>query len=180
MRLFEHRNDLIHHYLKSNMIGAELGVFVGEFSEVILSTKPSIVYLVDLFSGISGSGDKDGNNMVFVDMNLSYNRLLELHKNNKCVRVVKSSTHDFLSSLADNSLDFVYIDADHSYEGVCSDINLSFFKVKSGGYIMGHDYVTPRFHGLVQAVQEFCSTSNLCIDGLSKCGCPSYCIPVTK
>ena len=40
----------------------------------------------------------------------------------------------------DQSLDFVFIDADHSYESVKEDIIAWFPKVKYGGIISGHDY----------------------------------------
>jgi len=40
----------------------------------------------------------------------------------------------------DNSLDFVFIDADHQYESVVEDILSWFPKVKNGGIIGGHDY----------------------------------------
>ena len=40
----------------------------------------------------------------------------------------------------DNSLDFVYIDADHSYESVKDDIISWLPKVKPGGILAGHDY----------------------------------------
>ena len=40
----------------------------------------------------------------------------------------------------DNSLDFVFIDADHSYESVVEDIQSWFPKVKNGGIIGGHDF----------------------------------------
>lgn len=43
----------------------------------------------------------------------------------------------------DGSLDFVYIDADHSYESVKEDIAHWLPKVKSGGTIAGHDYNNP-------------------------------------
>ena len=39
------------------------------------------------------------------------------------------------------SLDFVYIDANHSYDYVKEDIELWYPKVKSGGYLLGHDYI---------------------------------------
>lgn len=44
------------------------------------------------------------------------------------------------ATYADNSLDFVFIDADHSYEAVRADIIAWWPKVKSGGIISGHDY----------------------------------------
>ena len=53
----------------------------------------------------------------------------------------------------DESLDFVFIDADHSYECVKNDIARWMPKVKKGGVISGDDYV--RQHpGVIQAVNE--------------------------
>lgn len=44
------------------------------------------------------------------------------------------------SQFADHSLDFVFIDGDHSYESVRDDISAWLPKVKSGGLLAGHDY----------------------------------------
>jgi cephalosporin hydroxylase len=43
----------------------------------------------------------------------------------------------------DESLDFVFIDADHSYESVCADISAWLPKMKKGGIISGHDCYYP-------------------------------------
>lgn len=43
---------------------------------------------------------------------------------------------------ADNSLDFVFIDAQHDYDSVRADILAWWPKVKLGGIIAGHDYNT--------------------------------------
>lgn len=47
---------------------------------------------------------------------------------------------DAAATFADNSLDFVFIDADHSYENVKQDINAWLPKVRLGGILAGHDY----------------------------------------
>lgn len=52
---------------------------------------------------------------------------------------------------ADNSVDFVLIDGDHSYGAVKSDIMLWKSKIKSGGMLSGHDIDFPE---VMQAVQE--------------------------
>ena len=41
----------------------------------------------------------------------------------------------------DESLDFIYIDANHAYDFVVEDINLWFPKLKKGGIFSGHDYL---------------------------------------
>jgi len=52
------------------------------------------------------------------------------------------------------SLDYVYIDADHSYEAVCRDIDAWLPKVKPGGVICGHDFCPYPGYGVIQAVME--------------------------
>lgn len=45
-----------------------------------------------------------------------------------------------VKQVSDNSLDFIFIDADHSYKSVVRDIQDWKPKVKKGGYITGHDW----------------------------------------
>ena len=62
-------------------------------------------------------------------------------------------TEDAAGMVVDGSLDFVFIDADHSYASVVTDIALWLPKVKVGGWIGGHDY-NPKWPGVVRAVDE--------------------------
>jgi predicted O-methyltransferase YrrM len=55
----------------------------------------------------------------------------------------------------DESIDFVFIDGDHSYEGCAKDIDLWYPKLKEGGLLSGHDYRDGRNYGVKQAVHEF-------------------------
>jgi hypothetical protein len=63
---------------------------------------------------------------------------------------------DVANLYRDDSLDFVFIDADHSYEAVSRDIDAWKPKVKRGGILAGHDYIpwtNPTF-GVIKAVNE--------------------------
>ncbi len=51
---------------------------------------------------------------------------------------------DALDDFEDNSLDFVYIDANHSFKFVAQDIDGWSRKVRTGGVISGHDYFALR------------------------------------
>lgn len=64
-------------------------------------------------------------------------------------------SHDAAPQVKDKSLDFVFIDADHSYEHVIEDIRDWAPKVKPGGMVSGHDYGHPEFPGVEQAVREY-------------------------
>jgi hypothetical protein len=57
-------------------------------------------------------------------------------------------------SLSDYEFDFVFIDADHSYESVRNDIATAKKHMPHGGIICFHDY-TPIFPGVCSAVHEF-------------------------
>jgi len=65
----------------------------------------------------------------------------------------KDYSYNIVDNFDDNSIDFIYIDADHTYESVKRDIELYLPKVKDGGIIGGHDY-RPEWKGVVEAVNE--------------------------
>lgn len=64
--------------------------------------------------------------------------------------------------IIDGSLKLVYIDADHSYEGVKRDIEAWVPKLVPGGVLAFHDYANPDY-GVNRAVQEFASATNLVV-----------------
>ena len=161
MKKYNIREDLISS-LPSGLIGAELGVFEGTFSNVLWkSGKFRKLYLVDIFNGIMFSGDKNGENGKTINLDEAYNKISDEYRNIPEVEVVKSSTVEFLKSISDEFLDFIYIDADHSYGAVKNDLSLAKSKVKLGGIIAGHDYNHSRFPGVVNAVDEFIQAHNL-------------------
>jgi len=153
------REEMLLH-LPKNGKGAEIGVFEGTFSEIIIKTlTPSEFYLVDIFSGTGISGDKNGENMKTISLDESYNNLVKKYINNKNIFVVKGISDNFFNSIPDQYLDFIYIDGDHSYNGVTKDLNNSIKKVKKGGVVCGHDY-HDNFIEVKNAVNDFCTSHN--------------------
>lgn len=69
----------------------------------------------------------------------------------------------------DNSLDFVFIDGDHSYDGVLSDIKHWEPKVKVGGIISGHDYNS--WESVTKAVDEYYKNDVIPFEGKTDCHC---------
>jgi cephalosporin hydroxylase len=59
------------------------------------------------------------------------------------VTVIKEWSHVAAERFDDSTIDLVFLDADHSYEGVLRDIRAWKSKIKPGGYIGGHDFENP-------------------------------------
>lgn len=187
---FDTRREMLQHYCSTLTAPAllEIGIFKGEFLEFLVN-KCNIGTIdgVDLFEGVTCSGDADGNNVVYYDVGKSYLELTEKYKDRPHIRLFKSTSSAFLQSIPDETYDIIYIDGDHSYAGVKSDLHHAYAKIKNGGYIMGHDYemnmAKARNHyefGVKRAVEEFCSTYNQRIIAKAMDGCVSFCIQVTK
>jgi hypothetical protein len=75
-------------------------------------------------------------------------------------------SENIAKEVEDESIDIVFIDADHTYEGVHSDILSWMPKVRKGGIICGHDYgLNPnginRFPGVDRAVHELIGKENI-------------------
>jgi hypothetical protein len=162
--------------LPKGMVCVELGVFLGDFSSLIYENcKPSWLYLVDIFPDSMMSGDKDGMNVKTADLRSIPDSLRKKFEN-KNISVHKQTTTDFLKSSDNQDIDFVYIDAEHSYKMVKSDLEESYRRVKPGGIIAGHDYCRNQFPGVCIAVDEFCKEKNLELYFLSKDKLPTFAI----
>ena len=57
------------------------------------------------------------------------------------VHFVREMSFNAVSQFQDCSLDFVYVDAVHDYEGALRDIMDWWPKLKPGGILAGHDYL---------------------------------------
>ena len=169
------REELLSRIPKASVC-AEIGVFNGNFSQCIIDIiNPRRLFLVDIFSGQMISGDKNGENVQQINLYQSYFDLFKKYLNNPNVSLYRGPSGHFLSLLPDAYLDFIYIDGDHSYNGVKIDIELAKKKVKKGGFICGHDY-TSQFPGVIKAVDEFCSNYKTSFILTEDDKCPSYLI----
>jgi hypothetical protein len=78
-------------------------------------------------------------------------------------KIFRRRSLDAAKLVPDGSCDFVFIDADHSYDGCKADIEAWLPKVKPGGWLCGHDYQNHDFErfGVTRAVDEFVAHSAL-------------------
>ena len=108
---------------------AEIGVYKGENAKIILSHGSSFnlehLFLVDPY-----------------DPNYPYSLpfISWVFTNKMPASFLKMLSIDASTMFEDNSLDLVFIDADHKYESVKNDINAWIPKIRKRGIICGHDY----------------------------------------
>jgi hypothetical protein len=137
--------------LPKNSVGAEIGVFCGDFSREILHiVQPQCLHLVDLFEGKVTSGDKDGRHMRTVDMGV----MRGVFDSFDAVLTHAADSVAWLESQPYASLDWVYLDTTHEYERTLAELRAARLAVVPGGIIAGHD-LSRAFPGVFRAVAEF-------------------------
>lgn len=157
-----HIREKLPSILRDDSVGCEIGVFEGQYSQVLADSKKfKKLYLVDIFQGIASSGDKSGHNVkTYSDAGILYDHNKSRFANYDFIEVIKEDGIDFLNRMP-NTFDFIYIDTLHTYNHTLKELEVAYTAIKSGGYICGHDYNEQYYSGLVRAVKEFCEKYSL-------------------
>lgn len=127
-------------------VGVEIGVERAVFSRHIAKTA-STLYCVDPWLWQPGYRE----HVTQESLDTFYKEAQERMRAFNCYFIRKTSM-DAVLDFDNESLDFVYIDANHDYDNVKRDIQEWSKKVKKGGIVSGHDYVPKT--GVVRAVGE--------------------------
>jgi hypothetical protein len=120
--------------------GVELGVDRGEYSKVLCDSNPSLhLYRVDPWIPDAYEPNTYINEPPEY-FNKCYEETKERLKNYPNCSLVRKTSAEALNDFEDESLDFVYIDANHDFPNFTFDIHNWLKKVKKGGIISGHDF----------------------------------------
>jgi len=120
--------------------GAEIGTFKGQFSKIMLENWGGTLYMVDVWRGLGDEYIDSSNHHNFE--NGVYGEAMKNIEGKEDRAIMIRATSEIASNIFENeSLDFVYIDANHAYDWVVQDIELWYPKVKKGGILWGHDYL---------------------------------------
>lgn len=151
--------------LPKDAVGAEIGVWKGDFSAQILKTaRPKLLHLIDPWL-VSAESDRTGEAWYGADkttqaaMDTISDQVAKRFAREIAggqVRIHRSDAVHALGTLEEASVDYVYIDGDHSYEGVVSDLAEAFRVTKFKGFICCDDYLLGAWwnDGVVRAVHE--------------------------
>jgi hypothetical protein len=126
-------------------VGVEVGTHRGVYAEHLLKTWRGSLLCVDPWSDAPGGYDQvpilpgDTRNDHEAE---AINRLGKFISQGRCT-ILRYTSDDATLLVSDNSLDFVYLDGNHMMQYVLNDLRNWFPKLKSGGYMFGHDVVCP-------------------------------------
>lgn len=155
-----------------NPVGVEVGVREAYYARNLLSCCNGLhLYCVDVwgdftenqFSRYKASGDNIQNASPIKGMRQLSEAAARLENFAGRVNIIQLSSQR-ASKLFSEELDFVYLDADHTYEGVVEDIKHWWPCIKRGGLLSGHDYGYNRIDtdfGVKEAVDEFANNNKL-------------------
>lgn len=157
--LAERRYSILQRFIPEHFTGAEIGVFKGHFSKVLLRKRPKKLFLVDPWYRLGAEWHwVKGENASTLD---AFNGIL--HDFDQEIRagivvpVVEFST-TFLITAPKGSFDFVYLDSSHSYEETLAELSLVAPLLSQMGVLLGddwHDDPTHRHYGVARAVNEY-------------------------
>lgn len=150
-------------------VGAELGVFKGEFSIYLLDIcRPTKLYLIDTWWERYGEyfpdwGEyTDFGRMKTKDAYQAAVAVIEAHPLSPNVSFCVGDDLEILQKFPDHHLDWAYIDSSHKYPHTIQELALLDRIIQPDGLIAGHDFwENPKHphHGVVRAVKEFCARS---------------------
>jgi hypothetical protein len=126
-------------------VGVEVGVDKGEYSESLCKANPNCkIYGVDPYSRIAYEPNIVPNDAGFYatqeGFESNYDMAMSRLSKYPNYVMMRGYSLDVLKQFDDNSLDFVYIDANHDMPNFINDIHEWSKKVKMGGIVAGHDY----------------------------------------
>jgi uncharacterized UPF0146 family protein len=145
---------------------AEVGIGFGTHAKHILSNTnidrlylidPMVYYPNDLFAieVMKQEPESPGNN--FNELYDLINNELDLWKK-KYIWFRKPSLEITNEEIADDSLECIFIDGDHSYNAVLNDLRFWWKKLKQGGQMLGDDYW---MDDVSKAVHDFANEKNI-------------------
>jgi hypothetical protein len=151
------RNDLPVIWRDSGYkVGVEIGVERAAYSLQILNTMPDVhLHVIDpwaVYKSWRIPQEQQDKNYAF-----AMRRLQPFIDAGRCT-VHRDASTNVAQKFKDGSLDFIFIDGDHSYNAVTMDLIQYVPKVRRGGMVAAHDYIVAQRVGVMDA-----------IDGYTKC-----------
>lgn len=120
--------------------GAEIGVSLGKYSRQLLESIPGLrLFSIDNWEGKYTNNETEARNKL---------------KDFAGSIIIKGDSVEVSKGFDDGSLDFVYIDGDHTQWGVRRDLEAWTPKVRKGGIVSGHDWQLPSVREVLEPLKD--------------------------
>jgi hypothetical protein len=146
-RMFADRLEMVRAFAEPGTVGAEVGVWDGDFSALLLKfIAPKRLHLLDI---------------------AIREKLLERFADEligPTIMLHNGDSSTILSAFPDDHFDWIYIDGDHSYNGVKRDADVAVRKIKEDGFLFFNDYTMGDHncqggffpYGVISVVNDLC------------------------
>lgn len=145
LRGYSSRGELWERFLcaQHTRVMAEVGVWKGDFAADVLKAAShiEIYYMIDPWANLP-DWNKPFNvrpeafDEIYREMNAK--TAFATHKR----KILRGRTKEVVGEIPDRSLDFAYIDGDHTLRGITIDLIKMWPKIRLGGFIGGDDFTT--------------------------------------
>lgn len=134
--------------------GVEVGTDRAGYSKDILDRVPDVtLYTIDPYQPYKeGNEVKDAQKMIEIE-----NEARTVLSNYPNAKLIIDTSMNAVKGFKPNSIDFVFIDGNHTFSYVYEDIVEWTKRVKPGGIVYGHDYKKDdeRGYGVIEAVNKY-------------------------
>jgi hypothetical protein len=121
-------------------VGAEIGVYTGNYSEVLCKGNPEMkLYSIDPWTVYESEGVDE----LYAQDQKALDGFYEETKTRLApynCEIIRKPSMEAVKDFKEGSLDFIYLDANHDLKHVTEDIDAWAKIVRSGGIVAGHDY----------------------------------------
>lgn len=149
-------------FLKENGLNnsiCEVGVRFGYNVQQLLACDPNLFVAIDHYTKTNNPAEQD-TGISQKELDDIYHDIFMRYLLNNNVKLLKEGSRIAAELFPIQFFDYIYIDADHSYEGCKKDLHAWWPRLRQGGVFAGHDYVDTKSRngvdfGVIQAVDEF-------------------------
>lgn len=143
----------------------EVGVFAGRNFGRMIEHDPDIAIAVDMWKE-DGIYEHNDSGFSQSELDNEYRHFCNRMKEKRFVNIYKEHSLEAVKHFPDEYFDFIYIDADHTFEGTLSDLQSWYPKLKKGRFFIGDDYnrtvyPTQVTYDVKGAVEKFSSVNKL-------------------
>jgi len=138
--------------LGEKVTGIEIGTCRAESTVFLLEKCPNITKIttVDPYKAYNDWNGEINQNVIDKFMMIAQENLKPYGKR---AIMVRETSIDAASKFKNESVDFIFVDGDHSYDATLADCETYYPKLKKGGFFCGHDYSS--IEAVNRAVNDF-------------------------